>query len=175
MTTTTVRPGLDWYRTLPPGQPRRAFWASFLGYGLDAFDFQALSFALAAITFAVMALWAWLVGPDDPDRPLFTAPTIELPPISRQVAGGVGLDVDVDVDRGDRGKVQPRHGTSSSRSAVPSDRSNIVEHVNGSGCSRFWRLRLRGIVRSCLLRVVRVPCVPARPSRRACWTTPGTC
>ena len=40
---------LEWYRSLPEGRTRHAFWASYLGYALDAFDFQALSFALAGI------------------------------------------------------------------------------------------------------------------------------
>ncbi len=39
---------LDWYRTLPP-RAAHAFWASFMGWALDAFDFQVFSFALTAI------------------------------------------------------------------------------------------------------------------------------
>ncbi len=39
---------LDWYRTLS-GPALHAFWASFFGWALDAFDFQIFSFILAAI------------------------------------------------------------------------------------------------------------------------------
>lgn len=39
---------LDWYRTLP-GPAKHAFWASFLGYALDSFDYQIFSFILTAI------------------------------------------------------------------------------------------------------------------------------
>ena len=39
---------LDWYRTLS-GPAIHAFWASFLGYALDAFDYQIFSFTLTAI------------------------------------------------------------------------------------------------------------------------------
>ncbi len=39
---------LDWYRTLS-GPATHAFWASFLGYALDAFDYQIFSFILTAI------------------------------------------------------------------------------------------------------------------------------
>lgn len=39
---------MDWYRTLPP-RAAHAFWASFMGWALDAFDFQVFSFALTAI------------------------------------------------------------------------------------------------------------------------------
>src|SRR5437868_2107508 len=44
----------DWYRTLPE-QAAHAFWASFMGWALDAFDFQVFSLALTAIaaTFAL--------------------------------------------------------------------------------------------------------------------------
>ncbi len=44
----------DWYRTLPQ-QAAHAFWASFMGWALDAFDFQVFSLALTAIaaTFAL--------------------------------------------------------------------------------------------------------------------------
>ena len=42
---------LDWYRTL--SRPAaHAFWASFLGYALDAFDYQIFSFTLTAIALA---------------------------------------------------------------------------------------------------------------------------
>ena len=41
---------LDWYRTL--SRPAaHAFWASFLGYALDAFDYQIFSFTLIALLF----------------------------------------------------------------------------------------------------------------------------
>jgi MFS family permease len=55
---------LEWYRTLPEGRTRNAFWASYLGYALDAFDFQALSFALAGIiaTFSLSNSRAGLVA-----------------------------------------------------------------------------------------------------------------
>jgi MFS family permease len=39
---------LDWYRTLS-GSAVHAFWASFLGWALDAFDYQIFSFVLTAI------------------------------------------------------------------------------------------------------------------------------
>ena len=44
----------DWYRTLPE-QAAHAFWAAFMGWALDAFDFQVFSLALTAIaaTFAL--------------------------------------------------------------------------------------------------------------------------
>src|SRR5947207_15513604 len=44
----------DWYRNLPE-QAAHAFWASFMGWALDAFDFQVFSLALTAIaaTFAL--------------------------------------------------------------------------------------------------------------------------
>src|SRR5437763_3078867 len=44
----------DWYRTLPE-QAAHAFWASAMGWALDAFDFQVFSLALTAIaaTFAL--------------------------------------------------------------------------------------------------------------------------
>ncbi len=38
----------DWYRTLS-GQGVHAFWASFLGWALDAFDYQMFAFILTAI------------------------------------------------------------------------------------------------------------------------------
>ncbi len=45
---------LEWYRTLT-GPARHAFWASALGWALDAFDFMVFSFSLTAIaaTFAL--------------------------------------------------------------------------------------------------------------------------
>lgn len=45
---------LDWYRTLS-GQAVPAFWASFLGWAMDAFDYQMFTFILTAIaaTFAL--------------------------------------------------------------------------------------------------------------------------
>ena len=45
-----------WYASLDP-EGRRAFWAAFLGWGLDAFDFMVFPFALSAIatTFALTA------------------------------------------------------------------------------------------------------------------------
>lgn len=54
---------LDWYRTLT-GRARHAFWASFLGWGLDAFDFMVFSFGLAAIaaTFGLTAGQAGLIA-----------------------------------------------------------------------------------------------------------------
>jgi MFS family permease len=54
----------DWYRSIPEGRMRHAFWASYLGYALDAFDFQALSFALAGIiaSFALTNSRAGLVA-----------------------------------------------------------------------------------------------------------------
>jgi len=39
---------LDWYKTLP-GQAVHAFWASSMGWALDAFDFLTFSFTLTAI------------------------------------------------------------------------------------------------------------------------------
>ncbi len=42
---------LDWYRTLS-GPATHAFWSSFLGYALDAFDYQIFSFTLTAIALA---------------------------------------------------------------------------------------------------------------------------
>jgi MFS family permease len=42
---------LDWYRTLP-GHAVHAFWASFMGYALDAFDYQIFSFVLTTIAAA---------------------------------------------------------------------------------------------------------------------------
>lgn len=45
---------MDWYSTLS-GRGVHAFWASFLGWALDAFDFMVFSFGLSAIaaTFAL--------------------------------------------------------------------------------------------------------------------------
>lgn len=42
---------LDWYRSLT-GPGRHAFWASFLGYALDAFDYQIFSFVLVTVATA---------------------------------------------------------------------------------------------------------------------------
>jgi MFS family permease len=42
---------LDWYRTLS-GRAVHAFWASFIGWALDAFDYQVFSFILTAIAAA---------------------------------------------------------------------------------------------------------------------------
>lgn len=42
---------LDWYFTLP-GHAVHAFWASFMGYALDAFDYQIFSFILTTIAAA---------------------------------------------------------------------------------------------------------------------------
>src|SRR5438477_12559148 len=39
---------LDWYRTLPE-LAAHAFWASAMGWALDAFDFLIFSFTLTAI------------------------------------------------------------------------------------------------------------------------------
>jgi MFS family permease len=54
---------LDWYRTLT-GRARHAFWASAIGWALDAFDFQVFTFSLTAIaaTFALSAGQAGLIG-----------------------------------------------------------------------------------------------------------------
>lgn len=41
----------DWYRTLPE-RGIHAFWAAFLGWALDAFDFMVFSFSLSAIAAA---------------------------------------------------------------------------------------------------------------------------
>lgn len=41
-------PGLEWYSTLST-QGMHAFWASFIGWALDAFDFQMFTFILVAI------------------------------------------------------------------------------------------------------------------------------
>jgi MFS family permease len=45
---------LDWYKSLQ-GNARPAFWAGFMGWALDGFDFMVLPLALSAIaaTFAV--------------------------------------------------------------------------------------------------------------------------
>jgi len=51
---------LNWYRSLDD-RGRPAFWASFAGWALDAFDYQALPLALAAIT-ATFALSAGQAG-----------------------------------------------------------------------------------------------------------------
>jgi MFS family permease len=42
---------LDWYTSLP-ARAVHAFWASFLGWALDAFDYQVFSFSLTAIAAA---------------------------------------------------------------------------------------------------------------------------
>src|SRR5579884_4307048 len=42
---------LDWYRTLS-GRAIHAFWASFAGWALDAFDYQIYTFTLTAIAAA---------------------------------------------------------------------------------------------------------------------------
>src|SRR3954468_12460697 len=42
----------DWYRTLPE-RAAHAFWASFMGWALDAFDFQVFSLALTAMAATV--------------------------------------------------------------------------------------------------------------------------
>ena len=54
---------LDWYRTLS-GNATRSFWASFLGYMLDAFDYQVFSFILTAIaaSFALTQAQAGLIA-----------------------------------------------------------------------------------------------------------------
>ncbi|ABG05336.1 major facilitator superfamily MFS_1 [Rubrobacter xylanophilus DSM 9941] len=54
---------LEWYRSLR-GNARHAFWAAFLGWALDAFDFMVLSFSLSAITatFALSSGQAGLIG-----------------------------------------------------------------------------------------------------------------
>lgn len=54
---------LDWYRTLR-GNARHAFWASAMGWALDAFDFMVFSFALSAIsaTFALSKGEAGLIA-----------------------------------------------------------------------------------------------------------------
>src|SRR5688500_935935 len=52
---------LDWCRSLDEPRSRSAFWASFMGWALDAFDCQALPLALAAIT-ATFALTAGEAG-----------------------------------------------------------------------------------------------------------------
>ncbi len=41
-----------WYRTLSVNKATNAFWASFLGFALDAFDYQMFSFILTAIAAA---------------------------------------------------------------------------------------------------------------------------
>ncbi len=54
---------LDWYRTLS-GQALHAFWASSMGWALDAFDFLVFSFTLTAIaaTFNLSAGSAGLIA-----------------------------------------------------------------------------------------------------------------
>ncbi len=51
---TAAEPGIlnfDWYRTLA-GRGVHAFWAAFLGWTLDSFDFMVFSFSLTAIAAA---------------------------------------------------------------------------------------------------------------------------
>ena len=54
---------LDWYRTLNE-RAIHAFWASAIGWALDAFDFQVFSFSLTAIaaTFALSQAQAGLIA-----------------------------------------------------------------------------------------------------------------
>ena len=54
---------LDWYRTLT-GRAVHAFWASAIGWALDAFDYQVFSFSLTAIaaTFALSQGQAGLIA-----------------------------------------------------------------------------------------------------------------
>src|SRR6266700_2022114 len=54
---------LDWYRTLSHSTVH-AFWASFLGYALDAFDYQIFSFILTAIavSFALTTAQSGLIA-----------------------------------------------------------------------------------------------------------------
>jgi MFS family permease len=54
---------LDWYRTLT-GRAVHAFWASAIGWALDAFDYQVFSFTLTAIaaTFALSQAQAGLIA-----------------------------------------------------------------------------------------------------------------
>ena len=54
---------LDWYRTLT-GRAVHAFWASAIGWALDAFDYQVFSFSLTAIaaTFALSQAQAGLIA-----------------------------------------------------------------------------------------------------------------
>ena len=54
---------LDWYRTLT-GRAKHAFWASAVGWALDAFDYQVFSFTLTAIaaTFALSQAQAGLIA-----------------------------------------------------------------------------------------------------------------
>src|SRR5919202_5524730 len=54
---------LAWYRTLN-GRAIHAFWASAIGWALDAFDFQVFSFSLTAIaaTFALSQAQAGLIA-----------------------------------------------------------------------------------------------------------------
>ena len=53
----------DWYRTLT-GRAVHAFWASAVGWALDAFDYQVFSFSLTAIaaTFALSQAQAGLIA-----------------------------------------------------------------------------------------------------------------
>src|ERR671933_2490642 len=54
---------LEWYRTLS-GRAMHAFWASAIGWALDAFDYQVFSFSLTAIAaaFALSQAQAGLIA-----------------------------------------------------------------------------------------------------------------
>jgi MFS family permease len=54
---------LDWYRTLT-GRAKHAFWASAIGWALDAFDYQVFSFMLTAVAaaFALSQAQAGLIA-----------------------------------------------------------------------------------------------------------------
>src|SRR4051794_41966780 len=54
---------LDWYWTLPPAG-RAAFWATFSGWALDAYNQMTLGFVLPAVTtaFALSTTQAGLLG-----------------------------------------------------------------------------------------------------------------
>src|SRR5919199_6483239 len=54
---------LDWYRTLT-GRAKHAFWASGIGWALDAFDYQVFSFMLTAVaaSFALSQAQAGLIA-----------------------------------------------------------------------------------------------------------------
>ena len=54
---------LDWYRTLT-GRAKHAFWASAIGWALDAFDFQVFTFMLTAVAaaFALSQAQAGLIA-----------------------------------------------------------------------------------------------------------------
>ena len=59
----TVAPNLPWYRQVS-GEQWRAFWATFVGWIVDAFDFNILSFILIDIqrSFTVNSSLAALLG-----------------------------------------------------------------------------------------------------------------